>query len=47
MRFVIQTTYDQKGMTAMARTLRKTIRRKKSIRTISLAAWFWLWPRFC
>ena len=33
MRFVIQTTYDQKGMTAMARTLRKTIRRKKSIRT--------------
>jgi hypothetical protein len=33
MRFVIQTTYDQKGMTAMARTLRKTLRRKKSIRT--------------
>lgn len=33
MRFVIQTTYDQKGMTAMARTLRKSLRRKKSTRT--------------
>jgi len=33
MRFVIQTTYDFKAMTAMARTLRKTIRKKSSART--------------
>ena len=31
MRFVIETTYSQKGMTVMARTLRKTLRRKTDI----------------
>lgn len=30
MQFVIQTTYDQKAMTAMARTMRKTVRKEKS-----------------
>ena len=31
MRFVIETTYNQKGMTVMARTLHKTLRRKTDI----------------
>ncbi len=33
MEFTIQTTFDQKAMTAVARTLRKTIRKKRSRRS--------------
>jgi len=33
MHFVIQTTYDRKALTVMARTLRKTLRRKGSRRS--------------
>ena len=33
MEFVFETCYDQKGMTAMARGLRKTLRKKKSRRS--------------
>jgi len=33
MRFVIRTTYDRKALTVMARTLRKTLRRKGSRRS--------------
>ena len=33
MRFVIRTTYDRKALTVMARTLRKTLRRKSGRRS--------------
>lgn len=33
MEFVFETSYDQKGLTAMARGLRKTLRKKKSRRS--------------
>ncbi len=38
MEFTVETTYDQKAMTAMARCLRKTIRKRRSKRSHILGA---------
>jgi len=38
MRFVIRTTYDRKALTVMARTLRKTLRRKSGRRSTVFGA---------
>ena len=39
MEFIFETNYDQKGISAMAEALRKTVRKKRSKRTHILYFW--------